>query len=474
MDAELGKLLKEEWYVQGALGKPFFVMNISSVPHMREKLGYSYGAILGLFREGYCEYNYRIRDLRAMSERIMRLLQKNPSYLEEQRTRFRREQKKVEPIFKKAEANLKKLDASSLIKLLHKTSFAAKHAVGIAHLIESVSQRLESDARHQLMEQVSGKQLNECFSVLTAPVTPSFVAKKEQSLWKINQAPQKKKAGLAKKFIQKFYWFNSSYSGSKPWTVEAVLNEAKQMTAPKKQDFRAIAKKKEELFRKLKFSPMQQNRIRRIDFVTDWQDERKARILRAVYCLSRIIKEISFRTKKKEEWYHYFLTEELTEKNIFSPALEKKARLRMKGCVIADLPDGKLVFEVPDFGACQALLHKPYSEAETLYGTCASLGTATGAVRVCTTLKAIEGLQDGEILVASMTRPEYVPAMKKAAAIITDEGGITCHAAIISRELGKPCVIGTKIATRMLKDGWIVKVKASHGQVDVLEKKESK
>lgn len=62
-----------------------------------------------------------------------------------------------------------------------------------------------------------------------------------------------------------------------------------------------------------------------------------------------------------------------------------------------------------------------------------------------------------------MTRPELMPAVKKAKAIITDEGGLTCHAAIVSRELGVPCIIGTKIATKILKDGNLVEVDANKG-----------
>ena len=64
-----------------------------------------------------------------------------------------------------------------------------------------------------------------------------------------------------------------------------------------------------------------------------------------------------------------------------------------------------------------------------------------------------------------MTRPDYIAGMKKAAAIVTNEGGITCHAAIVSRELGIPCIIGTKIATQVFKDGDLVEVNANHGWV---------
>jgi pyruvate,water dikinase len=69
-----------------------------------------------------------------------------------------------------------------------------------------------------------------------------------------------------------------------------------------------------------------------------------------------------------------------------------------------------------------------------------------------------------------MTRPEFVPLMKKAAGIVTDEGGITCHAAIISRELGKPCIIGTQTATQIIKDGDLVEVRANHGTVRILNR----
>lgn len=69
------------------------------------------------------------------------------------------------------------------------------------------------------------------------------------------------------------------------------------------------------------------------------------------------------------------------------------------------------------------------------------------------------------VLVTSMTRPEFLPLMKQAAAVVTDEGGITCHAAIVSRELKIPCVIGTKVATQVLKDGDRVEVDADRGVV---------
>ena len=76
---------------------------------------------------------------------------------------------------------------------------------------------------------------------------------------------------------------------------------------------------------------------------------------------------------------------------------------------------------------------------------------------------SLSKIKDGDILVAVTTHPEYVPAMKKSAAIVTDEGGITSHAAIVARELGKPCIVAAKNATRVLKDGDRIEVDAFRG-----------
>ena len=80
----------------------------------------------------------------------------------------------------------------------------------------------------------------------------------------------------------------------------------------------------------------------------------------------------------------------------------------------------------------------------------------------------IKRVQEGDILVTNTTHPNYLPAMQKAAAFVTNEGGIISHAAIVARELKKPCIVGTKIATQLLKDGDMVEVDADKGMVKKL------
>jgi pyruvate,water dikinase len=103
--------------------------------------------------------------------------------------------------------------------------------------------------------------------------------------------------------------------------------------------------------------------------------------------------------------------------------------------------------------------------APLVRGLGASPGVATGRVRVLVSAADSGQLQPGEVLVATMTSPDWVPLMRRAAAIVTDAGGMTSHAAIVSRELGIPCVVGTRTATRTLKDGAQVTVNGKDGTV---------
>jgi len=100
-----------------------------------------------------------------------------------------------------------------------------------------------------------------------------------------------------------------------------------------------------------------------------------------------------------------------------------------------------------------------------LAGDAASPGLATGTVRIILDPTNIDQVKDGDILVAEMTTPDFVPAMKRAVAIVTDRGGRTSHAAIVSRELGTPCVVGAGEATKLLHDGQLITVDGSHGKV---------
>lgn len=108
---------------------------------------------------------------------------------------------------------------------------------------------------------------------------------------------------------------------------------------------------------------------------------------------------------------------------------------------------------------------RPAGDGNELKGTCAVPGYAVGTVKIVNSPEEGREMHDGQILVSVATDPSLEPVMLRAAAIVTDMGGITCHAAIVSRELGTPCVVGTRFASQMLRDGEMVEVDATKGVI---------
>jgi phosphohistidine swiveling domain-containing protein len=119
----------------------------------------------------------------------------------------------------------------------------------------------------------------------------------------------------------------------------------------------------------------------------------------------------------------------------------------------------------------ESVLYKEnYSHINEIKGIVAYKGLVRGRARVLLTDRDLGKLEKGDILVSNMTNPSYNPAFSIVAGVVTDEGGMLCHSAIMAREFKIPCIIGTKIATQVLKDGDLVEVDANNGVVRILEK----
>jgi phosphohistidine swiveling domain-containing protein len=154
------------------------------------------------------------------------------------------------------------------------------------------------------------------------------------------------------------------------------------------------------------------------------------------------------------------------------------------GSVVVDLPvlderlagyclllsDGEIGFYEPSRKpAVNEAIESAPDEGGLIRGVAASRGKATGPVRILIDPAQKDLLKPGEVLVTTMTRPEMGAALDKAVAFVTDQGGRMSHAAIISREMGKPCVIGTEVATQRLRDGMTVTVDGDEGIVVVVQ-----
>ena len=152
--------------------------------------------------------------------------------------------------------------------------------------------------------------------------------------------------------------------------------------------------------------------------------------------------------------------------SIFKPliAFKNNIKQRQRKFILARIA-GKRI-ELYDKEADKFLKQNFFKEEkpEIIRGFGVSLGQAKGKVIVIKKPSIVSG-KKGYVLVTTMTTPELLPLMKNAVAVVTDEGGLTCHAAIVARELKIPCIVGTRIATTILKNGDMVQVDASKGIV---------
>jgi len=158
----------------------------------------------------------------------------------------------------------------------------------------------------------------------------------------------------------------------------------------------------------------------------------------------------------------------LTQEEILNEKFNRKEIQKRKKDYILEMKEGKWNLYAGKEIKKYNLKIKDITKKE-IKGVVANPGIAYGRVRIATPY-TFPLLKKGEILVTNMTTPQAVPYLKKIKAIVTNEGGFTCHAAIVSRELGIPCIIGTKIATKVLKDGDLVEVDAEKGIIKVIKK----
>jgi len=325
----------------------------------------------------------------------------------------------------------------------------------------------------------------EYFSLLCRPTHLSFIIKEHVSLLKLAllyKSKNKQFEKLLDKHKSSYFWVENNYRDVKILDRDYFLGKIKKESKKDKKeinkeinkllDTKSIKKKQSQLFAKLRLSESLKEKLLLTQLFGIWQDHRKEMCIKGDHYVTEFLKEFGKRKKIALEEIYYTSPEELKDIVLKNKKVSKKIiKQRMEKIVqFVEQPDKETIFTGKDAEEIQKAFEKKRIVeigAQEIKGFVASQGIKDiyrGKVKVVLDPKKTD-FKQGEILVASMTRPEYVPLMKKAKAIVTDEGGITSHAAIISRELKIPCIIGTKIATKVLKDGDLIEVDANKGIV---------
>ncbi len=202
-----------------------------------------------------------------------------------------------------------------------------------------------------------------------------------------------------------------------------------------------------------------------------FRNYRTEKLYEALFYLETLWNEIGKKFLVKENDLGYYLLSEikdLFEKNIKVSNKIIKERKLGHGFLLHDNKI-ELLFGKKLIQKINSLNISAIHDIKELKGMVACSGKIKGTVRIILKASEQSKVSEGDILITTMTTPDFMPCMKKAVAFVTDEGGITCHAAIVAREWNKPCIIGTKIATKILKDGDLVEVDANKGIVKILK-----
>lgn len=452
----------EEWYVQRFSSKAFllFAATLSGF-RMKPLIPVQYTGFLFTLDHDYCSMYYRWNDLRSIGKYLEEGILADPKFLRRLRINYDDAVRKQESHYAEATVSkLKKRSKEELIRMMHQSVYWIADAVGIGHSIEGFMVAREEPLKERLKEYIPQEEFAEAYHALTAHSKPSFSQVFEDLLARYHE---NKDEHLLKKIRRNFFWILTSYHSRRELTEEYLAGEARSAKRLN-FDFAASEARKRELFRRYRIPNDLRRLVKAADEMTLWQDWRKSRILKGAYFMFNIIDALAPRVNIDRDLLPYLLHEECTLE-MLTPAMVPTLRKRAEYFAFTVDKDGTEKIEGEEAHSYIRSIESGLFEETELKGVPACKGNAVGRVRVCTSLKSLGFFREGEILVASMTRIEFVPAMKKAAAIITDEGGITCHAAVISRELNKPCIIGTKVSTRVFKDGDIVEVDATKGIV---------
>ncbi len=343
------------------------------------------------------------------------------------------------------------------------------------------------------------------FAIITSPSEKSYTTIEEEELFKIAlKVKQNKNAlrlfakdnktikkslnkfreinNLLAEHVKKYFWLQTNYYESIMLDTDYFIDEIKSIIREnvnineviRNNDKRLaeVKREKAELIKNLDIDDRYKKLIKLIDFFCIFRDDRKALSLRGNHYMSIFINEISRRTgidKNLLYWCTPYEVPAIVDRKFEVNELKKRQEhmtfiVTEKGIKIIT---GKESIEFE-----KKILGNEFSQdVQEFEGMRAQGGKVTGEVIKILDPREGARFKEGCILVTTMTSPDFVPIMKKAIAIITDEGGITSHASIVAREFGIPCVIATKIATNVLNDGDKVEVNANHGVIKILERK---
>ncbi len=482
MKINFRKIFSRRLYRQGGACIPFFIATPYCGAFTRTKGGFFYN-------KGELNYGYFFKDNeKRIASRALARQEKDKNYVKKLFRKWKDVADKQLSFGDKInKLDFAKLSWKELVKLHQKFDNYYFRFWYHAVIIEAYDP-WGNELLNEKIQKYYGKALPfEVVKTMTAPSEISYLNQEYLELFNLAKIAFKNKIDLTKpkeflnfykklgKHKDKYYWTNNGwvkvYRLNEIYflkRIKAIIRNFSQARKKAKKiifEQKYIKNRKKNYLRKYRFSKELINIFYYFEFLNFWRDFRKTYGCKYHDVLYRFLKEYSRRTNISINYLKSLTALEIGKIKNYTKKDIKKLKERWECCfMLYRRPKNYLWFIGKEAEKLIKLLDKYFIGGKReIRGSIGNKGKIKGMVRLIKTISDFKKMKKGDILVSVATRTEYAPIMNKAKAIITDEGGITCHAAIVSRELSIPCIVGTQIATKVLKDGDKVEVDANKG-----------
>lgn len=480
------KIESKEWYQQGSAVKPLYVSYpwyaCSLMTIFGNKISAKYELFINISSDFMDDYISR------------RSLEKVGKYYFEKQKRDKKfilnlienwHQKFVGPYLKLNKKilseDLAKYSNAELMGLFRKYTNAYR-----AEWLESIFLDSFDYCGEEILREAKDKEKKNIddsdLEILLSPPKPSFMQKERLEVLKLAEGSRKKliTSGEIEKQLEKisrkYYWLQNDfakvhYLGKKHFhkKIQEIIQDKNKLREEREMRKWLIdlGRKKRNIKRKYRLSKDFTNIINFLAILGTFRDERKSFNQMAGNTLKKFAEEFSRRSGLKISTVEYMFHWEI--KDVFKLTTQKIREIESR-------PKGWLYFKTgyEKFEAVKgrqaarlnANLKERIGKSAELKGMPAFAGVVEGEVKIIRDQNDFHKMKKRNILVAPNTRPEFMPVLKLAGAIVTEEGGITCHAAIVSRELKIPCIVGVQGAASALKNGERIKVDSKKGTIE--------
>lgn len=488
------ELSGRKWYHQRFDGSPMYLSIVGGLgeckPEERKPRGTECLWRICFYENGKADWYLDMEDVERGAKIMTELAKTNPNISTDLMANWRADEHAFEDYFTNFETEeLADISDSELTDECYKYAGLAGARFTSSSIIDHFALGTDEQISQMLRDEVGSlageSDFSKIFSVATAPVHQSFINEAEISVLEVAIKVQQGKnidspeiqADL-KNLEKKYFWIKNNYVDSNFVSAREFGEEISAWLATGKDLQKELDKikstsaknkiAKDELFNQYQFSPLLKTLLKISEDFTRWQDERKRATYLSIYLGHSILSQMAKRKSIDPNLTKYLLPNDEIKKWFLTGKIsEAELKARQQKSVVIWKYDTQYVFVADESEEVyQIMLGDVENEvASDVRGLVAMTGKAIGTARILGSANEVDRVKQGDILVAVMTRPDYVSAMKRASAIVTDEGGITSHAAIVSRELGTPCIIGTKVATKVFKDGDKIEVNANHNWV---------